>query len=118
MRSKTFSNEDVALLRELFRSTLEAASAIYDAHVFRVFADGKWAEKPTKGMYDAVMVALSEFSEQFGALVERKSQVLEATQVLLEREGVSAITGRASTKKDLENRIALFRTLFRDVLAA
>lgn len=69
-------------------------------------------------MYDAVMVPLSEFESQFGILANRRDVVLEKTAELIKREGVSAITGRASTKKDLENKIELFRSLFRATLEA
>jgi hypothetical protein len=116
VRSKSFNEQDIEFLSKLFSTTLECANAIYGRHVFRVYADGAWAEKPTKGMYDAVMVALSEFVPRFQELVERRELIIEETIHLIADVGVSAITGRASTKKDLENRITLFRNLFRTAL--
>jgi hypothetical protein len=118
IRSKSFDEEDIAFFKPLFERTLGCASAIYGDHVFRVFDDGKWSEKPIKGMYDAVMVSLSEFSDHFEKLEARRDLILGKTIELIQHEGVSAITGRASTKKDLENRIKVFRVLFRTVLEA
>lgn len=118
IRSKSFGPQDVAFLEGLYRSTLECSVAIYGDHVFRVYAKTKWADKPTKGMYDAVLVPLSEFVDDFPRLVEKREQIVLRTIELLEKEGVSAITGRASTKRDLENRIDMFRQLFRDVLSS
>lgn len=118
IRSKSFGEEDVAFFASLFERTLRCASELYGQHIFRVFEGGKWSDKPVKGMYDAVMVPLSEFESQFGILANRRDVVLEKTAELIKREGVSAITGRASTKKDLENKIELFRSLFRATLEA
>lgn len=117
IRSKTFGSEDIAFLEHLYRVTIECAAAIYGEHVFRVYAKGKWSEKPIKGMYDAIMVPLSDFVDDFPRLVAAREQIVGRTIELIEAQGVSAITGRASTKKDLENRIELFRRLFRDVLS-
>jgi len=116
IRSKAFGANDIQFLFELYRSTLQCAASIYGEHVFRVPNDGGWAAKPTKGMYDAVMVPLSELVPHFSELVERRQIVIKKTVELIETAGVSAITGRASTKKDLENRLDLFRRLFRAVL--
>ena len=118
IRSKLFGDEDIAFFTSLFERTLKCASEIYGEHIFRVFEGGRWSDKPVKGMYDAVMVPLSEFDQHFGTLANRRDVVLQKTVELIEREGVSAITGRASTKKDLENRIKLFRSLFRATLEA
>lgn len=117
IRSKTFGPGDVEFLERLYRTTLECAVAIYGDHVFRVYANGKWADKPTKGMYDAVLVPLAEYVDEFPQLVARREQIVRRTIELIETRGVSAITGRASTKKDLENRIDMFRSLFAEVLA-
>lgn len=118
IRSKDFGAEDVAFLERLFTTTLECAHAIYGEHVFKVYDGAKWSGKATKGMYDAIMVPLSEFSDRYAQLIQRADEIQRLTIALIRREGVSAITGRASTKKDLENRIDLFRQIFRSVLEA
>lgn len=116
IRSKVFSQDDIHFLAQLFRATLKCAHAIYGEHVFKVFEAGEWKEKATKGMYDAIMVPLSEYVSEADKLIAQRDSIIKKTIELIEREGVAAITGRASTKKDLENRISLFRTLFRSVL--
>ncbi|MDZ4055367.1 MAG: DUF262 domain-containing protein [Polynucleobacter sp.] len=116
VRSKVFDNEDLAVLKPLFERTLSCAHGIFGEHVFRVYEDGKWSEKPIKGMYDAVMVSLAEFIEHSELLQARREIILVRTIELIQKVGVSAITGRASTKSDLENRIDLFRILFRTAL--
>lgn len=116
VRSKSFDADDVAFFKSLYLDTLLCAAKIYEKRVFRVSDGREWSEKPIKGMYDAVMVSLSEFVPDFERLVSQKEEVVSGTIELIEREGVAAITGRASTKKDLENRIELFRALFSRVL--
>lgn len=116
IRSKSFDQEDVEFFENLFNKTLNCAYQIYQDNIFRVYENGKWSAKPIKGMYDAVMVALSDFTNDYDRLIDEKNRIVELTVELIEREGVAAITGRASTKKDLENRINLFRQLFLEVL--
>jgi Protein of unknown function DUF262 len=117
LRSKTFRNDDITFLEDLYQKTLSCAAAIYGKQVFRVYINGKWADKPTKGLYDAVMVPLSEFVPDFPRLEARRDQIVQRTINLIQSKGVASITGRASTKKDLENRIEMFRSLFHEVLA-
>lgn len=116
IRSKSFKNEDIDFLASLFQSTLECAYAIFQNHTFKVFEHGEWKAKASKGMYDAIMVPLSEFVPQFDRLIEKRHIIVQRTIEIIQEKGVSAITGRASTKKDLENRIEIFRNLFQSVL--
>lgn len=116
IRSKSFDEDDLSVLRPLFERTLECAHTIFGENAFRVYEGGKWSDKPVKGMYDAVMVPLSEFIDQSDKLEAKRELIVGKTIELIQKEGVSAITGRASTKSDLENRIDLFRTLFRTSL--
>lgn len=116
VRSKQFTPEDITFLADLYRKTLECAYGLYGEHIFRLYSKEKWSEKPVKGMYDAVMVSLSECVNDFGRLLNRKEAVLSGTIALIQSEGASSLTGRASTKRDLENRIDLFRQLFHHVL--
>jgi hypothetical protein len=116
IRSKMFEQDDIEFFEDLFDSTLKTASRIYGSHVFKIYEDGKWSGKATKGMYDAIMVPLSEFVGDHDRLSRQSDKIMEKTIELFQKEGVSAITGRASTKKDLENRIDLFRKLFKSVL--
>jgi hypothetical protein len=116
IRSKSFGEGDIAFLARLYQETLECAASIYGSHVFRIYEDGEWADKPTKGMYDAVMIPLSEFVPHFPELILRRDHVIAKTIEVFTKEGVAAITGRASTKKDVEHRLNLFRDLFHAAL--
>jgi hypothetical protein len=116
VRSKNFSKDDCDYLRQLYSETLKAACNIYEKAVFRIYEKGEFTGNPIKGIYDGVMVALSEFADDFDKLVQEKSIVVRLTKELFEQEGVSALTGRASTKADLENRIDFFRTIFKIVI--
>jgi hypothetical protein len=64
------------------------------------------------------MVPLSEFINEHQVLASKSHEIVSGTIGLFEKHGVAAITGRASTKRDLENRIDLFRQLFRSVIDA
>jgi hypothetical protein len=118
MRSKSFDQEDVTMLRSLFERTLECAFDIFGELVFRIYVNDKWSEKPAKGVYDAVMVPLSELLDRSTKLIENKHEVIRQTKEMMTNNGISAFTGRASTKSDLENRIALFRNLFNAIVRA
>jgi len=115
IRSQMFQQEDIDYFEELFNSTLRTASKIFGQNVFKVYENGKWSGKPIKGLYDAIMVPLSEFIEKHEQLIQHSEEIVNRTIELIEREGVAAITGRASTKKDLENRIDLFRQMFKSI---
>lgn len=116
IRSKAFDAEDIEQLSNLYRTTMRCAADIYGDHVFRVYEKGEWKGKAVKGMYDAISVPLSEFVPHFEELVAKRTAVVQKTIEVIQREGVSAITGRASTRKDLANRMDLFRKLFKETL--
>ena len=118
IRSKTFGESDCTFLRQLFTETLNVACEIYDENVFRIFEENEFREKPSKGVYDAVMASLSEFREYYPLLIDRKEQVVYETVELFKEQGVAAFTGRASTKLDLENRIDHFRKIFQRITLA
>ena len=113
IRSKTFDDDDIAFFMPLYKSTLECAHSIFGENIFKVYEGGSWVGTATKGMYDAIMVPLSEFSEKHHLLKARAPQIVQKTIDLFVSEGVAAVTGRASTKRDLENRIDFFRQIFR-----
>lgn len=45
------------------------------------------------------MVSLSEFTEHFPLLIQKKSAILTATIALFQKHGAETFTGRANTKK-------------------
>ena len=116
IRSKSFNKEDCVILEELFSNTLDTAISIFGDDAFKVFEKGNFEGKARKGVYDAVMVSLAEFSDNFEALVLKRDKVIEETISLFKEKGVASLTGRASTKLDLENRIDYFRQIFDSAL--
>jgi len=116
IRSKNFSTEDCDYLGQIYNKTLTAACEIYGEAVFRIYEKGKFIGNSIKGIYDGVMIALSEFVDDFDKIIMQKHQVVNLTKALFEKEGISALTGRASTKADLENRIDFFRGIFKTVI--
>ena len=112
VRSTNFKNYDLDFLKSLFEETLNTAHSIYGDDVFKVYDNGITKGKPVKGMYDAIMVSLSELVPDHHKFIEKKNIIVKSTKELFDEKGSSSITGRASTKSDLENRINLFRQLF------
>jgi len=112
IRSKKFQIDDCEELSNLFKNTLNTAVEIFGDNAFKVFENGQFTGKARKGVYDAVMVPLSEFSANYGKLIEEKEFIVRQTKDLFESKGVSSVTGRASTKSDLESRIDFFRQIF------
>lgn len=116
IRSKDFREEDCNFLKYLYIDTLNTAAAIFGDKLFLLYQNGKFVGKPVKGIYDAVMVSLSEFQSQFSKLRENREKILDETIQLFESKSKSEFTGRASTKGDLENRIRYFREIFQNSL--
>ncbi|WP_205522990.1 DUF262 domain-containing protein [Photobacterium sp. Alg240-V54] len=116
IRSKKFNAKDCEVLENLFTNTLETSIAIFGGDTFRVYEKGAFSGKSRKGVYDAVMVSLSEFTDEFDRLIEKKDFIIRQTIDLFESQGISSVTGRASTKADLENRIDFFRQIFASAL--
>lgn len=112
IRSKKFNSDDCSVLKSLYINTLDTVLNIYGDSAFKVYEDGSFVGKPSKGVYDAVMVPMSEFSDQFDKLIKEKDYIVEETVSAFLEHGKAALTGRASTKSDLENRIQVFRKIF------
>lgn len=116
IRSKNFNSKDCDYLKDLYTKTVTTASKIYGINVFKTFDDEKYSKNPVKGVYDGVMVALSEFYDHFDILIQNKDKVVKETEQLFREKGVAALTGRASTKQDLEDRINYFIAIFKNSL--
>lgn len=113
LRSKAFDENDCLFLKTLYIKTLTTAYSIYDQNVFKTYEQGNYSKNPLKGVYDGVMVALSYFDEhQQKILILKKDLIISETKKLFETKGTSALTGRASTKQDLIDRIDYFKQIF------
>ena len=118
IRSKRFDESDCNFLKDHYLETLGLAQKLYKEKIFRTYEKGKFSGKPKKGIYDAVMVSLSKYIEHGDKLLNRADLVITDTIELFETKGVSAMTGRASTKKDFESRIQYFDELFKGIVTA
>ena len=117
VRAKKFDDDDCKFLGKLFEDTLTLAYDIYGDHVFKIYdpKQNDFEDKPAKSIYDAVMVPLSKIvgdDQKTKMLKDRNLDVIDATKTLFREEGVAKLTGKASTKKDVEDRINYFERLF------
>lgn len=116
IRSKDFKPEDVEFLKTIFTESLHIAYQIYGDNVFKLYKDNGFTGNPVKGVYDAVMVPISEYLNKTDEIIKNKDRILKMTIELFENKGQSAFTGRASTKKDIESRIDYFRAILKAVV--
>jgi hypothetical protein len=120
VRSRSFSDEDVAVLKSLFERTLELGHALYGTNLFRPWESKsrQWSDKPQIAFADAVMVGLSRHLEAGPLLKERRDAVLASTQALFEKNSPGTFTGRGNTKQDVQERIRLFDEMLAEVVRA
>jgi hypothetical protein len=118
VRSRRFTDDDLAVLRRVFTDTMDLAGAVYGDLIFRPWSarDGKWATSPQRAFADAVMVALSRNLKHAELLAQRKDAVLEGTKRLFEGHPEGTFTGRGNTKADVNERIELYADMLRDIV--
>jgi hypothetical protein len=119
VRARSFTDEDVDVLRRLFEQTIELGSAIYQDVFFRPWdpKSQQWADKPQVAFADAVMVGLSRHLEHAAELKEKRDEVLAATKQLFETYPAGTFTGRGNTKQDVQDRIRFFDDMLGRVIA-
>ena len=118
IKSEKFKPEDIEHLRKLFTETINIAYEIYEDKAFRVFENGKWESKPSKSIFDAVMVGLSKHLASRDILIIHKENIIRSTKNIFNTYGIEAFTGRKSTKLDVENRLDAFSKLFEKIAAS
>ncbi|MCX6360245.1 MAG: DUF262 domain-containing protein [Armatimonadetes bacterium] len=118
-RSRSFSGEDLALLRSVFARTVTLGARIYGDRLFRPWNAGRglWEQHPHKAFGDAVLVGLADRLDDAEVLVGRQARVVEATRAMFEVNEPGTFTGRGNTKADVETRIKLFTSMLDEVLA-
>jgi hypothetical protein len=109
-RARSFTKEDILLLRAIFQETIRLARSIYNGLVFCPFDTDsqKWATRPHKAFYDAVMVALSTRMDKADAFTSKKEIIIEKTKQLFISNPQGTFTGRGNTKIDIQDRIRIF----------
>ena len=113
VRAQALTDDDMIHLRELFRNTLAVAHEIFGDLLFRPFdlEKNEWSKNPQRAFYDSVMVGLSMVLGESEVLIQRKADVVEQTKELFRQHPDGTFTGRGNTKKDVQDRINLFRDM-------
>lgn len=119
VRARTFSDDDVIVLENLFQRSIELGYSLYGDLLFRPW-DPKglqWADKPQVAFADAVMVGLSRHLEAKTVLLDKRNAVITATIELFAAHPPGTFTGRGNTKQDVQDRIRLFEEMLQRILA-
>jgi Protein of unknown function DUF262 len=113
LRMGNASSVDLISLRSQFNDAIELGGGIFGQYLFRPWDREKnnWASLPNKGFCDCVLTGLSWNIRNARHLLDEKDLVLERTKELFELNESGVFTGRKSTKKDLLDRLRLFREM-------
>ena len=119
VRSRRFTEEDLAHLRQLFLSTIDTAASIYEEHLFKPWnvSSGSWATQPQIAYADAIMVGLSEYTDKRDAILQKSAAIVDATKQLVISQPTGTFTGQRNTKEAVKDRIQAYRTMIDTVLA-
>lgn len=119
VRTRKFTDEDVAAAEDLFTRTIDVAHSVYGDFLFRPWDTDKkaWNPRPQVAFADAVMVGISRHLPAGDLLASRKEAVLEGTRSLFEKNPPGTFTGQRNTKKDVQQRIRLFDEMLTEALA-
>ncbi len=118
MKSVGFSDRDIIFLKEIFLDTINLAHEIYEEHLFKPFdpRSETWKEKSYKAYYDAVMVGLSRHLDEAEILIAQKSNIIQVTKRLFEREKAYLLTGGGKSKDEIQSRIMMFDEMLSQVI--
>lgn len=118
VRARRFLSADsISALESLFTATVSLGAEIYGDLLFRPYdvKQQQWATRPQKAFYDAVMVGLSDHVDNPNRLIDKKSEVIERTKQLFLSHPEGTFTGRGNTKRDVQERIALYAEMLSKV---
>lgn len=117
VRARRFTEEDIQVLRSLFSKTIQLAADVYGDLLFRPWesSKGTWSG-PRVAFADSVMVGLCAQLDSADVLRRRREQVIEGTKKLFETNPSGTFTGQRNTKKDVQQRIGLYREMLERVL--
>lgn len=113
LQMKGATANDLGVLRELFERVINLAVDLYGEHIFRPWdpVRGMWATIPNKSFADCVLTGLSWNLERSVRLANSREKVLAETQRICQENEAGTFTGRKSTKRDLLDRLRLFRDM-------
>ena len=120
MNSLKFNDKDIKFFRDMFKETLELAHSIYGDQPFKPLWLNETQSKRNlifyKEYYDAVMVGLSNHLDDRKELIERKNEILKATEELLKKDKAQIFTGQGGNKKDIQERINRFDNMLSQIV--
>lgn len=118
LRARSFNEDDLSLLKDLFNNVVDVAYGLYGDKIFVPYnvKTNDWGSRPQKAYADAVMVALSYFINDKEKLIASRTEVLENTKNLFKEDTKSVLTGRGNTKKDVEMRILLIKNMYEQII--
>jgi len=100
------TDEEIADLRDTFRSRLKLAYDIFGNRVFRFKENGNWHLSQT--LYDGVMVALDRLWTKRDRLLSSRARIVSDVAHLLARKSpFEVIVGRPNTAKAVRKRMEL-----------
>ena len=110
IRARTFTDQDILILRQVFEQTVDLGWSIYGELLGRPWevSRGEWSGSAQLAFADAVLVGLSSHLDREGVLVANRDAIVADTQRLFVSNPPGTFTGRANTKKDVEERIRLY----------
>lgn len=116
-KMQSASIDDIKILEEQFKQVVCLGSEIYGDNLFKPWETerGQWASIPNKGVSDCVLTGLSWNLDKSSELIKQREHVVLRTRSLFENHEAGIFTGRKSTKKDLLERLFLFRSMFSEV---
>jgi Protein of unknown function DUF262 len=112
IRARSFTDEDITYLRNLFEKTITLAHNIYRDLLARPWdaQEQDWLRAQI-AFADAVFVATSRHTDNAEALVQKREAIIESTKELFAAHPPGTFTGRGNTKKDVQDRINLFEKM-------
>lgn len=115
-RNLNTSEADCETLGARYLSVLRLADTLFDGRPFSVRLSAE-EYRPLSGIYDGVMIALSEIIDHADRLVLRKAEIqTRYAEVVSSNTHRGALTGVASTSADIKSRINVFRTIFAEFI--
>ena len=104
----------------IFNSTIELLYSLYGQDAFKIMrkrgANWNLYDRPTKVIYDPLMMAASNFIDHSDTLINKKDLIRPATYEL-EKEQYAILGGRNTNKKDVLERYEILNSFFRSYIS-
>lgn len=118
VRSRRFTDDDVAILKTIFSETIDLAEAVYGENLFRPWnvKKAQWSSHPQIAYADSIMVGISNRLNARTLLIQRKDRIVEASKNLVIEQPFGTFSGQRNTKDSVTGRIAAYSAMLDSVL--